>query len=289
MAIIEDAYQFGLDHAIGKTSGFGIKSKLENLSGARDISMALVPEFFSEYREYPYTKSNAELVFQTIYYAVLDKLTDLLKNNIKMDFSKFRAEIFASKMFGEFTGERQAVRQSVNIGNTPLERLVNNFTISTGHKPDLYALEELKRIIDIGDRIARKHGATKANIDWSSLNLYLQPGMTQISAEHINEIREALEELFTEPSIREELKDAKAIYNDHRYNIILAWFGGSQIHAYYNGKEINVVSVGGVPRDKIQAEIVMSEITKEPEYPEYLATDQEQYKEFLKMSGHSVS
>ena len=34
-----------------------------------------------------------------------------------------------------------------------------------------------------------------------------------------------------------------------RYNIILAWFGGSQIHAYYNGKEINVVSVGGVPRD----------------------------------------
>ena len=52
------------------------------------------------------------------------------------------------------------------------------------------------------------------------INLYVQPNMSAIPRESINEIIEDYRELFTPPTIREELRDAKAIYNDHRYGII---------------------------------------------------------------------
>lgn len=282
MGIIEDAYQFGVDNGLRKSRSTTITAIFDDVPRATELAMALTPEFFDEYREYHYTKRAAEIAYQAIYFGVLDRIVDKLKYNIKTGYTKLKAQEFGSALFGE-VGTTVRRERVVNIPGTPLEKLVANFTVSTGHKPDGYALSQLEHLVRIGDRIARDHGMSKNNIDWDSLNLYLHPGMTKISPEHFTEIREDLEELFTEPTISEELKDAKAIYNDHRYGIILVWYGGTQIHAFFKGKEIDLVSLGSVPKDPKDAERVMSLMTKEEDYPEYFAATPEIYDELMKI------
>lgn len=287
MGIIEDAYQFGQEKAIAKARGHGITGISESLLRGQDIAASLVPQFFTEYREYSYTKSNADVVFQAIYFGIVDKIADQLKYNIKSEFTKFRAQIFASGMFSEFTGEKTPIRRTVEAKGTPLQKLMQNYTISTGRKPDAYAISQLEYIVNLGDRIARQHGATKDNINWTDFNLYLQPGMERISPEHILEIKENLEELFTEPTVKEMLKDAKAIFNDHKYNLVLAWYGGSQITAFYKDKEIGIVTLGSTPTSAEQAEYVMSQMPKvDEEYPEYFASDEKTFNELVRIKEH---
>lgn len=287
MGIIEDAYQFGLENGLKRSRSTTIPAIIDDFRYSTDLAMSLTPEFFNEYKEYNYTKSGAEIVFQAIYFAVLDKVADKLKYNIKSGYTGLKAQEFASGLFGEVTGSKVRREPVVGLPGTPLQRLAGNFTVSTGHKPDSYALSQLEYIVNLGDGIARQHGATKNNINWAGLNLYLHPGMKQISPEHMSEIREELTELFTEPTMREELKDAKAIFNDHKYGLILAWYGGQQITAFYRGKEIGIVTLGGVPKDAEGAERTMSLMTKEKEYPEYFASEQGIYEELIKIKKQS--
>ena len=288
MGIIEDAYQFGLENGLKSSRSTIIPTVIEDLRHATDVAMSLTPEFFNEYKEYHYTKDSAEVVFQVIYFGVLDKIADKLKYHIKTGFTKLRAQEFASGLFGEITGNKGRRERVVEVPGTPLEKLVGNFTVATGHKPDNYALSQLEYIVNLGDRIARGHGMSKNNINWTSLNLYLQPGMTRISPEHFTEIREDFDELFTEPTIREELKDAKAIFIDQKYNLVLAWYGGQQIHAFYKGKEIGLVSLGDVPKDSKDAEQVMFLMTKEESYPEYFAGESEILDELMRKKNQSA-
>lgn len=288
MGILEDAYEYGIYYYRSHSHGMGLQSAMDGLRNVQSLSIQAIPNFFKEYRDYPYTHSNSELVQQAIYLGLLNEGADRIQRVVKSEYGHLRGEYFASGMMGEFTGERQEHRRVVNLKGTPLDFLMDNFRISTGQSPDKEAIEQLKLIEQMGDRIARQHGATSKNINWLSINLYLHHGMTHILPEHISEIQEEIEELFREPSIKEELKDAKAVYNDYKYNIVLAWYGGSQITVFYNGKEENVITLGGVPNDAKIAEQAMYEITKEPDYPEFLANDEKTYKEFLKLSGHSA-
>lgn len=288
MGIIEDAYQFGLENGLKSSRSTTIPTVIEDLRHANDAAMSLTPEFFNEYKEYHYTKDSAEIVFQVIYFGVLDKIADKLKYHIKTGFTKLRAQEFASGLFSEITGNKGRRERVVEVPGTPLERLVENFTVSTGHKPDSYALSQLEYIVNLGDRIARGHGMSKNNINWTSLNLYLQPGMTRISPEHFTEIREDFDELFTEPTMREELKDAKAIFNDHKYGLILAWYGGFTINAFYQGKEIGIRTLHDVPKDSKEAEQIMSIMTKEEGYPEYFASELEIYEDLVRKKNQSA-
>lgn len=283
MGIIEDAYQFGFDHA-QTYSEMGLDGEIKSLQRGQDIAVKLTPEFFSDYKDYKYTKSNADIVFQIIYFGVMNRILEWLKYSVNDNFSKLKAQLFVANMFGELTGEKSAIRSEVRREGSPLHVLIHNYTISTGHAPDQDAIRQLQFVVDIGDRIARQHGATVKNINWSDVDLYLQPGMIRISDEHIREIQEDFNELFSEPTIREELKDAKAIYNDQHYNIIVAWYGGSQLTGFYKGKEIGVITLNNPPVDAKQAEYIMSHLylTRES-YPEIFANDETTYKELMSM------
>ena len=130
-------------------------------------------------------------------------------------------------------------------------------------------------------KIARSAGRTENNVNWGEINLYVQPNMSAIPRESINEIIEDYRELFTPPTIREELRDAKAIYNDHRYGIIIAWFGGSTFSVFYKGKEVGMFT--RTANSVNEAERIMAEMAKSPDFPESVATDEEAYREFINL------
>ena len=102
--------------------------------------------------------------------------------------------------------------------------------------------------------------------------------------ESINEIIEHYRELFTPTTMREELKDAKAIYNDHRYGIIIAWYGGLYFYVFYKQKEIGMWSVSSPPSNAEEAERIMKESAEEdPDFPEDIADDEEIINELISL------
>ena len=272
--IFKDAYEFGREYGLG---GSDIMREAPQGYAAGSASR-LVPKFFQDYREYRYTKSNADVVFSIIYLGVLDAYADRIKGYSREKFSGLRARYAAEGIMKDFTGKNEPVPR-LRLGGSAEQQIALNYTISTGIEPDGYVKSQLQKIVMHGDAVARKHGATWKNIDWEHLDLHLQPGMKYIPPEIMNEIYEELDELFIEPSMNEVIHKSEAAMLD-RYGIMQAWNGGATVNMYYNGKEIGMYSLPRVPSGRKEALAMMEKVSSEPDYPEMYATDEETYNMF---------
>ena len=277
MSMIEDAQEFGKSY--GAKGCYGTYSeRLKCLQNARATAASLVPKFFKDYPDYRYIRSNAEIVFQVLYFTVNDEILKLLIWTNEENYKKFTAEIFANDLYNDLTGERSGIRRSIPAQKTPYTALEENYIIETGLQPSELVKQQLRYIVSAITKIARSAGYTENNLNWNDVNLHLQPNLTSIPRESISEIIEEYRELFTPPTIREELKDAKAIYNDYRYGIIIAWFGGSTFNVFYKGKEIGMFGNDAATSVE-QAQKIMAETVNSPDYPEFVANDEETYRE----------
>ena len=280
MPMIEDAYEFGTTYA---TRGcFGkYTERIKCLQNARATAASLVTKFFHDYPDYRYNKANADVVFQVLYFAVNHEILKLLMETNDNNYKKFTAEVFANNLYEGFTGEKSGIRRSVPASKTPYEALEENYIIESGLQPNELVKQQLRYIVSEITKIAHSAGRTENNVNWGEINLYVQPNMSAIPRESIDEIIEDYRELFTPPTIREELRDAKAIYNDHRYGIIIAWFGGSTFSVFYKGKEVGMFT--RTANSVNEAERIMAEMAKSPDFPESVATDEEAYREFISL------
>ena len=275
--IFKDAYEFGREYGIG---GSDIMREAPQGYAAGSASR-LVPKFFQDYREYRYTKSNADVVFSIIYLGVLDAYADRIKGYSREKFSELRARYAAEGIMKDFTGKNEPVPR-LRLGGSAEQQIALNYTVSTGIEPDGYVKSQLQKIVMHGDAVARKHGATWKNINWESLDLHLQPGMKIVPPELMQEIYEELDELFTEPSMREIQHKSEAAFID-KYGIMQVWNGGTTVNMYYRNKEIGMYTLPRAPSDGREAEAMMERAASNPDYPEIYATDEEIYNMFRSM------
>ena len=283
MGIIEDAYQFGEDNALRQAKAYGIMGIAENLVKGQEIATQLIPQFFADYIDYRYVKSNADLVFQAIYFAVMNKITDQLKQNIQSEFSKFKSQNMSIGVFNETT-KASEVKRIVETRGTPLQKITQNYSISIGHSPDSYAMQQLEQILSYGDQVARMQGLTQHNINWSEIPLYIQPGMDHIPPENMEKIMANLWKSYAEPTIQEKQKNARFVYTDQRYNLTLVWYGGRQIQAFYNDKELGSITLSNAPVDSKDAKRRIAWVIQNYDnYPEVFANDQETYNQLLNL------
>jgi len=278
MSMIDDAYEFGTNYGARGCYG-SYNERLACLQSARSTAISLVTKFFQDYPDYRYNKTNAEIVFQVLYFAVNHEILKLLLTTNDDNYKKFTAEIFANNLYNEFSGSKSNIRRSVPASKAPYDALVENYIIETGLQPNELVKQQLRYIVSEITKIARSAGASEKNVNWSEIDLYVQPNMSAIPRESINEIIEDYKELFTPPTINEELKDAKAIYNDHHYGIVIAWFGGSTFNVYYKGREVGMFT--RTANNVNEAQKIMAETAKSPDFPESMATDEEVYRELI--------
>lgn len=272
--IFSDAYQFGRDYGLDQSD---IMKQVVS-EYARKRAASLVPRFFQDYREYRYTKSSADLAFSIIYLGVVDAYADRLKAYLRDKFYELKAGVAANDIAGQFMGKQEPVPR-LRLGGSAEQQLALNYTVSTGIEPDGYVKSQLQKIVMHGDAVARKHGATWKNINWESLDLHLQPGMKNIPPELMQEIYEELDELFTEPSMREIQHKSEATLID-KYGVMQVWNGGQTVNMYYRNKEIGMYTLPRVPSDGREAEAMMERAASNPDYPEIYATDEEIYNMF---------
>ena len=283
MSIIEDAYEYGKSYG-SKNCEYGYKDRLKCLVSARTIATSLVSQFFKDYPDYRYNQINASIVFQAIYFGTNDNILDYLKHINTNDYKKFSAMIFAENLYSDLTGEKGSVRRVLPQSKTPLEALEETYTIETGLQPSDFVKRQLQYIQNSITQIAKKAGRTENNVNWNEVELHLQPNQEIMPRESINETIEDYREIFTPTTMREELRDAMAIYNDHRYGIIIAWYGGSTFNVFYKQKEIGMWSVSSPPRNANEAEQIMKTRAEEdPNFPEDIANDQETYNELISL------
>ena len=275
--IFSDAYQFGRDYGLDQSD---IMKQVVS-EYARKRAASLVPRFFQDYREYRYTKSSADLAFSIIYLGVVDAYADRLKAYLRDKFYELKAGVAANDIAGQFMGKQEPVPR-LRLGGSAEQQLALNYTVSTGIEPDGYVKSQLQKIVMHGDAVARKHGATWKNINWESLDLHLQPGMKNIPPELMQEIYEELDELFTEPTMREVQHKSEAAFID-KYGVMQVWNGGQTVNMYYRNKEIGMYTLPRVPSDGREAEAMMERATSNPDYPEMYATDEEIYNMFRSM------
>ena len=272
--IFSDAYQFGKDYGLDQQD---IMKQVVS-EYARKRAASLVPRFFQDYKEYRYTKSSADLAFSIIYLGILDAYADRIKAYAHDKFSELKAGVAANDIAGQFMGKQEPVPR-LRLGGSAEQQLALNYTVSTGMEPDGYVKSQLQKIVMHGDAVARKHGATWKNINWESLDLHLQPGMKNIPPELMQEIYEELDELFTEPTMREVQHKSEAAFID-KYGVMQVWNGGQTVNMYYNGKEIGMYSLPHVPSGRKEALAMMEKVSGNPDYPEMYATDEETYNRF---------
>lgn len=272
--IFSDAYQFGRDYGLDQSD---IMKQVVS-EYARKRAASLVPRFFQDYREYRYTKSSADLAFSIIYLGIVDAYADRLKAYLRDKFYELKAGVAANDIAGQFMGKQEPVPR-LRLGGSAEQQLALNYTVSTGIEPDGYVKSQLQKIVMHGDAVARKHGATWKNINWESLDLHLQPGMKNIPPELMQEIYEELDELFTEPSMREIQHKSEATLID-KYGVMQVWNGGQTVNMYYRNKEIGMYTLPRVPSDGREAEAMMERAASNPDYPEIYATDEEIYNMF---------
>ena len=272
--IFSDAYQFGRDYGLDQSDI--MKQAVSEY--ARKRAASLVPRFFQDYREYRYTKSSADLAFSIIYLGILDAIAGRIKAYSLDKFSELKARAAAEGIIKDFTGRNEPVPR-LRLGGSAEQQLALNYTVSTGIEPDGYVKSQLQKIVMHGDAVARKHGATWKNINWESLDLHLQPGMKNIPPELMQEIYEELDELFTEPSMREIQHKSEATLID-KYGVMQVWNGGQTVNMYYRNKEIGMYTLPRVPSDGREAEAMMERAASNPDYPEIYATDEEIYNMF---------
>ena len=272
--IFSDAYQFGRDYGLDQSD---IMKQVVS-EYARKRAASLVPRFFQDYREYRYTKSAADLAFSIIYLGIVDAYADRLKAYAHDKFSELKARSVAEGIAGQFMGKQEPVPR-LRLGGSAEQQLALNYTVSTGIEPDGYVKSQLQKIVMHGDAVARKHGATWKNINWESLDLHLQPGMKNIPPELMQEIYEELDELFTEPSMREIQHKSEATLID-KYGIMQVWNGGTTVNMYYRNKEIGMYSLQHAPLDSREALTMMEFTASSPDYPEMYVTDEKIYNMF---------
>ena len=277
--IFSDAYQFGRDYGLDQSDI--MKQAVSEY--ARKRAASLVPRFFQDYREYRYTKSSADLAFSIIYLGILDAIAGRIKAYSLDKFSELKARAAAEGIIKDFTGRNEPVPR-LRLGGSAEQQLALNYTVSTGMEPDGYVKSQLQKIVMHGDAVARKHGATWKNIDWEHLDLHLQPGMKYIPPELMQEIYEELDELFTEPTMREVQHKSEAAFID-KYGVMQVWNGGQTVNMYYRNKEIGMYTLPRVPSDGREAEAMMERAASNPDYPEMYATDENTYNMFRSMKS----
>ena len=281
MSMIEDAQEFAKTYGVDRYPKT-YPERLKCLQNARSAAASLVPKFFKDYPDYRYVRANAEIVFQVLYFTINDEILKLLTRANEENYKKFTADLLANDLYNGFTGKRSGIRRSMPERKTPYEALEENYIIETGLQPSETVKQQLKYIVSEITRIARSAGYNENNVNWNDVDLHLQPNLTSIPRESISEILEYYKELFLPPTIREQLKGAKAIYNDYRYGIVIAWFGGTSFNVYYKGREIGMFNDDAATSVEA-AQKIMAETANSPDFPEFPADDEETYRELVNL------
>ena len=116
MSMIDDAYEFGTNYGARGCYG-SYNERLACLQSARSTAISLVTKFFQDYPDYRYNKTNAEIVFQVLYFAVNHEILKLLLTTNDDNYKKFTAEIFANNLYNEFS-DAPALRAIFVISET---------------------------------------------------------------------------------------------------------------------------------------------------------------------------